>query len=212
MPAQGLSTVRAAAAARESAFRPQTPHSLEQSLRPMNGLHSLGELPAGAMSGTLVSTLLSGVPGSIQVPFAGHLQDLCDDLAARFGRPGGPRLTCEAADEALPMSAAITLARIAEVLVTDAFVHGFPPGCGGRIAVFFTAGPDAWQLTVDDSGIAARSHGDPRDANLTIARQLALPVGGRLALPKVTAGTRCIVTLARPSGEGHAPTTAGLEN
>ena len=94
------------------------------------------------------------------------------------------------------------LALIAEVLVTDAFVHGFPPGRGGRIAVSFTAGQEAWQLTVDDSGIAVRSHGDPRDGNLTIARQLVLQVGGRLALPEVTGGTRCIVTLPRPEREG----------
>ena len=66
----------------------------------------------------------------------------------------------------------------------------------------FTAGQEAWQLTVDDSGIAVRSHGDPRDDNLTIARQLVLQVGGRLALPKVTGGTRCIVTIPRPEREG----------
>jgi two-component sensor histidine kinase len=85
------------------------------------------------------------------------------------------------------------------VLVTDAFVHGFPPARGGRIAVSFTAGQEAWQLTVDDSGIAVRSHDDPRDDNLTVARQLVLQVGGRLALPKVTGGTRCIVTIPRPT-------------
>jgi two-component sensor histidine kinase len=99
------------------------------------------------------------------------------------------------------MSATTLFALIAEVLVTDAFVHGFPPERGGRIAVSFTARQKAWQLTVDDSGIAVRSHNDPRDDNLTIARQLVLQVGGRLALPKVTGGTRCTVTIPRP----HCP-------
>jgi two-component sensor histidine kinase len=186
----------------ETAFRAQTAHPLEKSLRPTNGLLAPGELPAGIMGATTVSAHLSGISGSTQVPFDGHLRELCDDLAARFGRSGGPRLTCEAADEALPMSAATVLALIAEVLVTDAFVHGFPPGRGGRIAVSFTAGQEAWQLTVDHSGIAVLSHGDPRNVNLTIARQLVLRLGGRLALPEVTGGTRCIVTLPRP-GEGR---------
>jgi two-component system, sensor histidine kinase PdtaS len=136
--------------------------------------------------------------GSTQVPFDGHLRDLCDDLAARFGRSDGPRLTCVVANEALPIGALTILALIAEVLVTDALIHGFPPGRGGRIAVSFTAGQEAWQLTVDDSGIAVRSHGDPRDHNLTIARQRVLQLGGRLELSRVTGGTRCIVTLPRP--------------
>ena len=197
MPAQAPSTAVGASDARESALA-QIAHPLEPSLRPMNGLHALGELPACAMGGTTVSALLFSISGSTRVPFDGHLRDLCDDLAARFGRSGGPRLTCEAADEALPISAANILARIAEMLVTDAFVHGFPPARGGRIAVSFTAGQEAWQLTVDDSGIAVRSHGGPRDDKLTIARQLVLQVGGRLALPEVTGGTRCIVTLPRP--------------
>ena len=199
-PAPVLSTaVRALSTGGETAFRAQTAHPLEKSLRPTNGLLAPGELPAGIMGATTVSALLSGISGSTQVPFDGHLRELCDDLAARFGRSGGPRLTCEAADEALPMNATTLFALIAEVLVTDAFVHGFPPARGGRIAVSFTAGQEAWQLTVDDSGIAVRSHDDPRDDNLTIARQLVLQVGGRLALPKVTGGTRCIVTIPRPT-------------
>ena len=190
------------AAGGKTALRAQPPQPLEKSLRPTNGLLVPGELPAGIMGRTTISALLSGISDSPQVPFDRHLRELCNDLAARYGRSGGPRLTCEAADEALPMSAATVLALIAEVLVTDAFVHGFPPGRGGRIAVSFTAGQEAWQLTVDHSGIAVRSHGDPRDVNLTIARQLVLRLGGRLALPRVTGGIRCIVTLPRP-GEGR---------
>jgi two-component sensor histidine kinase len=72
----------------------------------------------------------------------GHLRDLCDDLAARFDRSGGPRLTWTAADEALPIGAVSTLGLIADVLVVDALVHGFPAGRGGRIAVSFTAGKE----------------------------------------------------------------------
>jgi two-component sensor histidine kinase len=186
----------------ESAIRAQTAHPVEHRFRPMKGLHAPGKLPAGVMGATTLSGLVSGISGSSQVPFDGHLRDLCGDLAVRFGRSDGPRLTCVAADEPLPIGAAMILALIAEVLVTDAFVHGFPPGRGGRIAVSFAAGQEAWQLTVDDSGVAVHSDGDPRDHNLTIARQRVLQFGGRLELPRVTGGTRCIVTLVRPSDEG----------
>jgi len=205
-PARSAAT-RASSTGEETGFRAQAAPLLENSLQPTNGVHAPGELPAGIMVAT-GGARLSGIPDSPQVPFDRHLRELCNDLAARFGTSGGPRLTCEAADKALPMSAATVLALIAEVLVTDAFVHGFPPGRGGRIAVSFTAGQEAWQLTVDDSGIAVRSHGDPRDVNLAIARQLVLQVGGRLALPKLTGGTRCIVTLPRPCGERRPPATA----
>jgi two-component sensor histidine kinase len=154
------------------------------------------------VGGSTLSALLPGISGSRQVPFGDHLRTLCGDLAVRFGKSDGPRLTCVAADDALPIGAAMILALITEVLVTDAFVHGFPRGRGGRIAVSFAAGQEAWQLTVDDSGVAAHSQGDPRDHNLTIARQRVLQLSGRLELPRVTGGTRCIVTLVRPSDEG----------
>jgi two-component sensor histidine kinase len=129
------------------------------------------------MGVTTVSALLSRMSGSAQVPFDGLLRGLCDILAARFGRSGGPRLACVAADEALPIGAMTLFALIADLLVTDAFVHAFPPGRGGRVAVSFTAAQEAWQLTVDDSGIAVRSHGDRRDDGPTIARQLVLRLG-----------------------------------
>ena len=108
-----LTAVRALSTDGETAFRAQIAHPLEKSLRPTNGLLAPGELPAGIMGATTVSALLSGISGSTQVPFDGHLRELCDDLAARFGRSGGPRLTCEAADEALPMNATTLFALIA---------------------------------------------------------------------------------------------------
>jgi hypothetical protein len=79
-----------------------------------------------------------------------------------------------AADEALPIGAVTLFALIADLLVTDAFVHAFPPGRGGRVS--FTAAQETWQLTVDDSGIAVRS-GDRRDDGPTITRQLVLRLG-----------------------------------
>lgn len=188
---------RASSTGEETGFRAQAAHPLENSLQRTSDLLAPGELPTGIIGPTTGSARPPGPSDSIQVPFGRHLQELCDELAARFGRSSGPRLTCEAADEGLPMRARTLFALIAEVLVTDAFVHGFPPGRGGQIAVSFTAGQEGWQLTVDDSGNAVRSPGDPRDENVGITRQLVLQVGGRLALAEVIGGTRCTVALPR---------------
>ena len=181
-----------------TALQGRSTRPVRKSLRPPHGPLALVELPVGVMAVTTLEALLSPNSGANEAPFDGHLRDLCDDLAARFGRSGGPLMTCVATAEALPIGAVVTLGLIADVLVIDALVHGFPPGRGGRIAVSFTAGQEAWQLTVDDSGMPARTRGDPRDDGLTLARQLVLRLGGRLELPRVTGGTRCVVTLPRP--------------
>jgi two-component sensor histidine kinase len=116
---------------------------------------------------TTVSALLSRILGSAQVPFDGLLRGLCDILAARFGRSGGPRLACVAADEALPIGAVTLFVLIADLLVTDAFVHAFPPGRGGRIAVSFTA---AQEPGGSPSTIAASPY-DPTVTGATMARR-----------------------------------------
>jgi two-component sensor histidine kinase len=164
----------------------------------MNGLLALSERPAGVIAVTTVSALLSRISGSTQVRFDDYLRDLCDDLAATCGRSGGPKLTCAAADEALPIGAAITLGLIADLLITNASLYAFPPGRAGCIAVSFTADQEAYLLTVEDSGIAMRARGSRRDNGLTIARLLVVGLGGRLKIPSVTGGTRCIVTIPRP--------------
>ena len=86
---------------------------------------------------------------------------------------------------------------MADLLITNAFVHAFPSGMPGWIAVSFTARPEAWELGVEDRGIPLRPHGDRRDNGLMIARLLVLRLDGRLEIPEVTAGTRCLVTVPR---------------
>jgi two-component sensor histidine kinase len=156
-----------------------------------------GEVAADVMNAATASGSLSRVSGSAGLPFDGQLRDLCDQLAAKLGRPDGPALTCSAVAEALPLATATMLARIAELLVTNAFVHAFPQGRGGRVAVSFAAREQVWELTVDDSGIVKRSRDRRRDDRLTFVQQLLMRVDGRLEVPKVTGGTRCTVTLPR---------------
>jgi two-component sensor histidine kinase len=125
-----------------------------------------------------------------------YLRDLCQDIATALGGSSSPRLTCAAADAALPIGTAVSLRLVADLLITNAFVYAFPPGQLGWIAVSFTAGPETWQLSVEDSGIAMRAD-DRRDHGLTIARLLVLRHDGQLETSKVTGGTRCIVTIPR---------------
>ena len=104
----------------------------------MNGLLALSEHPAGLTALTTLSTVLSRISGSTSLCFGHYLRDLCDDLAGTFGRCG-PGLVCAAADAALPVGTAVTLRLVADLLITNAFVHAFPSGMPGRIAVSFRA-------------------------------------------------------------------------
>jgi two-component sensor histidine kinase len=187
---------------RETTINAHPPPTAEPSIRPMNGLLALSEHPAVVTAVTTLSTVLSRISGSTSVCFGHYLRDLCDDLAGTFGGPSGPGLTCAAADAALPVGTAVTLRLVADLLITNAFVHAFPSGMPGWIAVSFTARPEAWELAVEDRGIALRPHGDRRDNGLMIARLLVLRLDGRLEISGVTAGTRCLVTVPRPEPAG----------
>ena len=108
-PAQSTAVPTQSADDRKTACRGQTAHLVEKGFRPMNGLLALSKRPAGVMAVTTVSALLSRISGSTRLGFTDYLRDLCDDLAATFGRSGGPKLTCAAADAGFPIGAAITL-------------------------------------------------------------------------------------------------------
>jgi two-component sensor histidine kinase len=191
---------------RETNLKARSPPTAEPSARPMNGLLALSEYPAGVVAVSTLSTVLSRISGSTSVCFGHYLRDLCDDFAGTFGGPSGPGLTCAAADAALPVGTAVTLRLVADLLITNAFVHAFPPGMPGWVAVTFTLHPEGWELGVEDRGIALRPHGDRRDNGLMIARLLVLRLDGRLEIRRVNAGTRCLVTVPRPEPAGLAGT------
>jgi two-component sensor histidine kinase len=159
----------------------------------MKGVLALCERPAGVIAVTTLSEVLSRISGSTEVCFGHYLRDLCQDIATVFG---GPALTCAAADAAVPIGTAVTLRLVADLLITNALTHAFPRGLAGRITVCFTATPEAWQLVVEDSGIAM-SADDKRDNGLTIARLLVRRHHGQLEIPSNGGGTRCIVAIPR---------------
>ncbi len=109
---------------------------------------------------------------------------------------GGVQLGCAVSDGLLPIATAVRLALIADELIENAFQHGFPAGRGGRIAVCFSATPDAWLLMVEDSGVGL-PQGTPTGAGLRIAMALTTQLGGELVFADVIGGSRCTVTLPR---------------
>ncbi len=187
---------------RETTINARPPPTTRPSIRPMNGLLALSEHPGGVMAVTTLGTVLSRISGATSLCFGHYLRDLCDDLDGTFGGPCGPGLICAAADAALPVGTAVTLRLVADLLITNAFAHAFPSGLPGWIAVSFTAPPEAWELAVEDGGIALRPHGDRRDNGLMIARLLVLRLAGRLEISGATAGTRYLVTVPRPEPAG----------
>ncbi len=189
-------TVLASGGDREVTVLARAPPPAVESYWPMKGLLALSERPAGAIVVATLSEVLSRISGSIDVRFGPYLRDLCQEIGTMPGGSSGPKLTCTAADAALPIGTAVTLRLVADVLITNALMHAFPPRLAGSITVCFTAQPEAWQLIVEDSGIAM-SADDGRDNGLTIARLLIRRHDGQLQIPSMTGGTRCIVAVPR---------------
>ena len=126
-----------------------------------------------------------------------YLHRLCDGLARRFDRPNAPSLSCTVADHPLPVGTAVTLGLITSLLVSDAYVHGFAPPEGGRIAVSFLGLESTFELTIDDSGLVTRASVACRADGLATAALLVRQQGGRIETPRVVAGSRAVVTLPR---------------
>ena len=139
---------------------------------------------------------LSPLAEPAQLDFADYLDKLCSDVALASGMADGVQLGCAVSDGLLPIATAVRLALIADELIENAFQHGFPAGRGGRIAVCFSATPDAWLLMVEDSGVG-RPQATPTGAGLRIATALTTQLGGELVFAAVIAGSRCTVTLPR---------------
>lgn len=138
-------------------------------------------------------------PYAEQVEAGDYLRELCAGLARANARRDGPELACTAADVVLPVEAALRLGLVADELVTNAFRHAFPDGRAGKINVRFTAGLDGWQLTVEDTGIGLWPGSGHPGAGLDLVRLLVGELGGRLELPDVIGGTRCVAVAPRAS-------------
>jgi two-component sensor histidine kinase len=157
---------------------------------------------AGLLAVTTVAARPSRTAGPACLPFHDYLRELCADHAAERGMPGhahGPVLSCTASEVRLPVGVAVILGMIAEELIGSALAHGFPRRRGGRIAVILDALAAAWQLTVEDSGLADEVTQARRESGLLAARLLVLELDAVLErADSVIGGCRWTVTLLRP--------------
>ena len=144
-----------------------------------------------------VAALLPELPGRETIDMGACLHGLCRNLDQTFGRTDGPSLSCSAAAHFLPMAQATTLVLVADLLVCDAYAHGFAPGEGGRIAVSLALLETAFEVTIDDSSRASSGTAQGRADSVTIARLLVSRVDGSLETPGMIGGRSCIVTLPR---------------
>jgi two-component sensor histidine kinase len=173
------------------------PPATESPSPAVSRLALLRQRPDGVEAVLTVAALLAELPSRGRIDMGACLHDLCRDLDQAFGRPGGPSLSCSAAAHLLPMGQAITLGLVADLLVSDAYIYGFSPAEGGRIAVSLTGREAVFELNIDDSGLNGRATARRRDDGVTIASLLVSQLGGGLETPTVVGGRSCIVTLPR---------------
>ena len=173
------------------------PPPTEPPSRAVSRLALLSQRPDGGRAVLTVAALLAELPSRAMIDMSGCLHDLCRDLDQTFGRPGGPSLSCRAAAHLLPISQAITLRLVADLLVSNAYVYGFPPPDGGRIVVSLVGLETVFELGIDDSGMNGRATARRRNDGVTIARLLVSQLGGWLETPRVVGGSRCIVIVPR---------------
>lgn len=182
---------------RPPVLRLARPPATVQPSRIAGRLAVASERPDGVAAVLTVAALLAELPGHNTIDMGGWLGGLGRDLDATFHRPGGPSLSCSAAAQLLPMGQAITLGLITDLLVSNAYRHGFPRGEAGRIAVSLVGLEAIYELTIDDSGSVNRAAAQGRAKGSTLASRLVHQLGGWIETPEVIGGKRYIITVPR---------------
>jgi hypothetical protein len=178
-------------------FDPERTYLLRESVQSDHGSFDPNVRSDDGPGAATVSMMYARIAGANPVRFGDHLRDICEDLATACHRPRGPTLTWSAAEADLPIHVATTFGLIADLLITRIYVHGFPPGRGGRIDASFTLDDDVWTLTIDDSGLPIQPPADRRCEALRIAQQAILRHTGWLETPRMKAGTRFTIVIPR---------------
>jgi two-component sensor histidine kinase len=144
------------------------------------------------------------------VPMAGHISDLCDQLARAYAHDGQRvELKVTSQDLHLDMDRAVSCGLIINELVSNAFKHAFPAGRRGTVAVDLVAGPSEYVLTVSDDGVGLPAGLDVEtvdSSGLQLVQDLAAQLHGTVALTRGR-GTTFSITFGPDGREqrGHAP-------
>ena len=118
------------------------------------------------------------------IAFAEYLEKLCNDISSSLGGQG---VTLDFAADAveLPAEQAMSLALIANELVTNAFKHGCAAGAR-RIAVTLSREADKLLMTVTDDGAGLSAGAATKSAGLgfKVIKTLSRQLGAALTVPK----------------------------
>ena len=130
------------------------------------------------------------------VAFGEYLRELCTDLASSMRR-SNVKMDCRTVAVDMPAEAALSLALIANELITNAFKHGAAAGAT-EISVELTDAAGDLRLTVSDNGtgIAERQTGSSSSLGLKLVSVLARQLNAEATLP--SPGTPAIFAISVP--------------
>jgi len=120
------------------------------------------------------------------VPMAEYLRNLAQALGATYGR-SDVMLEIVAQDVPLDVERALSCGFLVNELVTNAFKHAFPPGCGGAIAIRLAREGAQCELTVADTGVGLPLSLDLETAGslgMRILRTVRQKLGGALTVQR----------------------------
>jgi PAS domain S-box-containing protein len=163
---------------------------------------SLAQARAQIDAMCVVHQLLCVAPDPSRVSAEAYLRLLVDRLQGLHA--SNVEVSVEGTTPLLTSEELSTLGLVATELLSNALVHAFPLGAGGRVRLALEAAQDGgYTLVVEDDGVglgAPSSASDPGSLGLSIVRSLVAHSGGRMEQAPVQRGTRFVVTwCARPS-------------
>lgn len=149
------------------------------------------------------------------VAFGDYLTDLCHDLASSL-RGEDVELDCRTVPVELPAQNALSLALIANELVTNAFKHGCAAGAT-KISVELASAGKVLTLAIADNGadFPATAGGPSSSLGLKMVNALARQLKARSSMPCAGMPAAYLITVtldqfARSDGQtGHGETSAG---
>ena len=128
--------------------------------------------------------------------FAGVLRDLCEDLQNIAPKC---QLVCEAPPVVMPTDMAVPLGLVVNELVTNAFKHGCPEGCGEVRIVIDAMEAGSLRLSVADRGPGLPDGFDPRNhagsLGMRLVSGMVRQLNGALDVVSAEPGARFVITL-----------------
>lgn len=129
------------------------------------------------------------------VAFGEYLSELCNDLTHSMRRPD-VEMDCHTVAVDLPAEDAMSLALIANELVTNAFKHGCAAGAT-RVSAVLTTDTVSLTLTVSDngSGLPSLPKGESSSLGLKMVKALARQLKAEITMPNAGSPAKFIIAI-----------------